>query len=367
MKKNLIIFSALLLSSAVKTNAQTLPITAASFPYTIIDGDSGRIEFFGKLTGFSGGIDGSGRGPAFFQITDEKTYKPCYESYVNMYYLQFNSNDGEGHGGLCFTASLDNACGTGSFGGWTYERIYGSNGEVNKWHCYSIKWNKNGLPELNRQQTVAVYIDGKQNTSAWGGVACPAFAPLSGGTFNLITVNHSPYSPLTGELIMDELRVYNGKGKLVLYNTLGSKEEIEKSVVGPNGSYNGFGDAHFVKGVKGYALSAHPVYGGGDPDLKVTANDASNALSGNKEFTINISPNPVTGNMLNLRIKNSGESNIQLSIADMQGRILVNQNLVLNSSSNKTIDVAALPKGIYILKIINNKNEQQQIKFVKAN
>lgn len=85
------------------------------------------------------------------------------------------------------------------------------------------------------------------------------------------------------------------------------------------------------------------------------------------EFGVNISPNPVTSGVLNLQITNATANKYQLSIADMQGRILISQNLLSNGSLNKTINVATLPKGIYILKIIINKNEQHQIKFVKAN
>jgi N-acetylneuraminic acid mutarotase len=85
------------------------------------------------------------------------------------------------------------------------------------------------------------------------------------------------------------------------------------------------------------------------------------------KFTVYISPNPVTGNVLNLHTTNATANNYQLSVTDMQGRMLINQNILLNGSSNKIIDVSALPRGIYILKVINTKNEQQQIKFVKAN
>jgi hypothetical protein len=74
-----------------------------------------------------------------------------------------------------------------------------------------------------------------------------------------------------------------------------------------------------------------------------TTNDqreSSDALmNGSSKGNIIISPNPVTGNVLNLRIVNANTTNVQVTI----------------------------PKGMYILKVINNKNEQQQMKFVKAN
>ncbi|QEC69220.1 T9SS type A sorting domain-containing protein [Panacibacter ginsenosidivorans] len=84
--------------------------------------------------------------------------------------------------------------------------------------------------------------------------------------------------------------------------------------------------------------------------------------------TLSISPNPVTGNMLTVRFTNINATNIQLTISDLQGRGFINQKLLLNVGIlQKTIDVSTLPKGIYVLKIADNKNEQQQIKFVKAN
>ena len=50
--------------------------------------------------------------------------------------------------------------------------------------------------------------------------------------------------------------------ELVLWNSLGSEYEIEHSNIGPNGSFNGGGSAHFVSGKTGNALAAVPVYGG---------------------------------------------------------------------------------------------------------
>lgn len=107
------------------------------------------------------------------------------------------------------------------------------------------------------------------------------------------------------------------------------------------------------------------------PDFTTASSFASStkiadALIGGK-FGIYISPNPVTGNVLSLHITSANETSMQLSVTDMQGRILISQNLVLDASSNKTIDVATLPKGMYILKVMNKRNEQQQIKFIKAN
>src|SRR5207247_1753211 len=64
-----------------------------------------------------------------------------------------------------------------------------------------------------------------------------------------------------GEVALDELKIYDGDNNLILWNTLGSPEEIAHSVVGLNGSFNGGGDAHFVPGISGNAVMAVPVGG----------------------------------------------------------------------------------------------------------
>jgi hypothetical protein len=53
--------------------------------------------------------------------------------------------------------------------------------------------------------------------------------------------------------------------------------------------------------------------------------------------------------MLNLYSTNATAANFQLSITDMQGRRRITQDILLtNGSLNKTIDISALTKGIYI-------------------
>ena len=84
--------------------------------------------------------------------------------------------------------------------------------------------------------------------------------------------------------------------------------------------------------------------------------------------TLNVSPNPVTANLLTVYFNSKNTTNMQLTISSLQGQNYITQKLTtINGVLNKTIDVSVLPKGIYVLKILANKNELQQIKFVKAN
>jgi hypothetical protein len=74
----------------------------------------------------------------------------------------------------------------------------------------------------------------------------------------LITAGNPP--PLPGEVAIDELKIYDGDNHLILWNTLGSAEEIMHSAVGLDGSFNGGGGAHFVPGIAGNAVMASPVF-----------------------------------------------------------------------------------------------------------
>jgi hypothetical protein len=232
---------------------QTLPITAVSFPREVITVEGGRIEFWAKLIGYDGKITVGGYDPHFFQVYDG----------TSTFHMGFNSNDGAANGGLIGMAGCSFACGTGTFGNWTYEMVYGA-GNVNKWHHYVYEWNKNGIKCLNNpNKKIAIYVDGILNTHSWHAINQQKFLPLTAGVLNLIT-NGGYQNGVPGQVIMDELKIYNNENKLILWNTLGSVYEVTHSKVGLNGSFNGGGNASFVTGVVGNALIAEPVDGLGD-------------------------------------------------------------------------------------------------------
>jgi hypothetical protein len=62
---------------------------------------------------------------------------------------------------------------------------------------------------------------------------------------------------------MHNLRIWDLEGNVILHNKLGSQEDVENSLVGPAGSFNGFGDAQFIANAHGTkpALQAQPVSG----------------------------------------------------------------------------------------------------------
>ena len=223
----------------------TLPITAVSFPKEVIPVGAGKIDFWAKLSDVSGAIDVGGREPYFFQIHDG----------TSTFHAGFNANDGSGNGGLTGLAGRS-FTGTGGDGGWTYENIFGA-GHVDEWHHYVFQWNKDGIPGVaNGQQKVALFVDGVLNSGSW--FERGPFVPLTGGTVNLITTGNPP--PLPGEVAIDELKIYDRNNNLILWNTLGSAEEIAHSAIGLDGFFHGGGGAHFVPGISGNAVMARPVF-----------------------------------------------------------------------------------------------------------
>jgi hypothetical protein len=59
-------------------------------------------------------------------------------------------------------------------------------------------------------------------------------------------------------------------------------------------------------------------------------------------------------------------TNYQLEIIDITGKVQLNENLKTSGSSGyMEIDVAYLPKGIYQVRLFSDKGNYQQSKFIK--
>jgi hypothetical protein len=83
-------------------------------------------------------------------------------------------------------------------------------------------------------------------------------------------------------------------------------------------------------------------------------NDNSSKLTGFKFY-----PNPATGKITIETNNNTAKSEIE--IIDIQGKVWL-KNRVLNEKS--TIEVAHLPAGFYLLKVMN-ESKTETVKFVK--
>jgi uncharacterized repeat protein (TIGR01451 family) len=79
----------------------------------------------------------------------------------------------------------------------------------------------------------------------------------------------------------------------------------------------------------------------------------------NSDSDLKIWPNPAN-EILNLYYK--AESNYSISIYNIQGRLVTNQN---SNTKKKTINIAPLDAGIYFIKINTAQGKQNNIKFIK--
>ena len=89
-----------------------------------------------------------------------------------------------------------------------------------------------------------------------------------------------------------------------------------------------------------------------------------NTIKGYEILTV--SPNPVKGNTINLRIASSQAINLQLAISDAGGRVLQKQNINLAAGYNSTpINIGKLAAGTYYIYGYVNGNKSKPIAFVK--
>lgn len=80
---------------------------------------------------------------------------------------------------------------------------------------------------------------------------------------------------------------------------------------------------------------------------------------------INIFPNP-TSDVANLKIKVSENSNVQISVYDLQGKLVINKNYTnqIKGLRNYKFNVESLEKGTYIVKVVEGSNVKTS-KFIK--
>ncbi|MCZ2222436.1 MAG: fibronectin type III domain-containing protein [Chitinophagales bacterium] len=105
-----------------------------------------------------------------------------------------------------------------------------------------------------------------------------------------------------------------------------------------------------------------------DKDGKVNYSNVI-LIKGDKSAQISITgvyPNP-TRNTLNVNIYAPSSEKVSVVITDISGKVLAQQNLVLNTGNNtQQIDVSRLSQGTYLIKTIcNNGCESAVTKFVK--
>lgn len=92
---------------------------------------------------------------------------------------------------------------------------------------------------------------------------------------------------------------------------------------------------------------------------------AIRTINNTGSFAVSIYPNPV-GNILSLKIDAEKKENLQLQIADVEGKVLLYQQLRADAGSAiKTINTTSLKGGSYFVKITSATKEQWVMKFEK--
>lgn len=80
---------------------------------------------------------------------------------------------------------------------------------------------------------------------------------------------------------------------------------------------------------------------------------------------IEIAPNP-THKMLNLSIESAFEEQVQLSIFNLQGKLVLHKDKFISKGENQvSLDISALPSCVYLIKIAGRQMQASQ-KFVKS-
>jgi hypothetical protein len=87
-------------------------------------------------------------------------------------------------------------------------------------------------------------------------------------------------------------------------------------------------------------------------------------LAGNKNANIQFYPNPAT-KLLHLTFRSEKSGNVQLSVINLQGKVIIQQNLVSKKGLNyAALSLSQLKEGIYLLHI-QNQRIAETIKFIK--
>jgi len=120
-------------------------------------------------------------------------------------------------------------------------------------------------------------------------------------------------------------------------------------------------DASPLKGMNYYRLKMT------DIDGRISYSSVVALLNAVKGFDIvNIAPNPVVSDNLNLNVASAQAGKMEIMILDMQGRLVSRQSLVLISGFNSLpVTVANLAAGTYSIYGIAGEHRSRTLRFVK--
>ena len=82
-------------------------------------------------------------------------------------------------------------------------------------------------------------------------------------------------------------------------------------------------------------------------------------------FAVNVYPNPAK-HTLQLQIDSDRKLALQMDIVTQDGKVVVSSNIAVTEGSiSRSINIATLPRGTYILRVISEEGEQSAVKFEK--
>jgi hypothetical protein len=199
---------------------------------------------------------------------------------------------------------------------------------------YLCIWkDKNGMPD-----TAAIYRDSTQmfpDKWGWKTIDIQKTIVLS-GIFYIGIQQTSSYFANIG---YDVNRVQNNK---VFFST--------GSYIGPDGKSGLWEKSNSKKSMKGGSLMIRPIIGKWKGSLKsAVQKEAEN---------IDVYPNP-TSDFINIRMQNL-QNNAYYKVFDFTGRVWLH-----NKYTGKDINIQNLPRGMYLLKLQNEKGEVFNSKFIK--
>ena len=217
-----------------------------TFPLTVIPARQGTIEFWVKLSGISPGAQPSDMALVGSTFT--------WNNPSAQYAIGIQQNDGLGGGGLSGLVGTA----TDSFGSglieqatapfyqapFSYSAVLGN---AEAWHHYALVWNDAGLPSGYK---TAIYLDGALASVGYRLDKAPSTLPdlapqADDQRFGLLPFNRET----EGSVSFDNLIVRDyakldfsdrfqetPTGSVVLWNRLGSPDQISRSEVGAGGT-----------------------------------------------------------------------------------------------------------------------------------
>lgn len=85
-----------------------------------------------------------------------------------------------------------------------------------------------------------------------------------------------------------------------------------------------------------------------------------------KNLGIDVYPNPMTGNELNISFKQMMSGNTEVKVLDKLGKVVYTDKLLLDGSKTAKINLTSLAAGVYMLQIVNaDESVSETIQFVK--